>query len=95
MERVHLKKIVGQLRNNICNVSVLSDPDLEMLSNMDPTNMADITGIDFIEQLKEVSGRLGGETGYFLGSPQISLMSRCFFYFEFARIFRDRPKITQ
>lgn len=68
VERVHLKKIVGQLRNNICNVSVLSDPDLEMLSNMDPTNMADITGIDFIEQLKEVSGRLGGETGYFLGS---------------------------
>lgn len=73
VERVHLKKIVGQLRNNICNVSVLSDPDLEMLSNMDPTNMADITGIDFIEQLKEVSGRLGGETGYCLGSPQIYL----------------------
>ncbi|XP_037033756.1 DNA fragmentation factor subunit alpha [Bradysia coprophila] len=55
VERVHLKKIVGQLRNNICNVSVLSDPDLEMLSNMDPTDMGDI---DFIETLKEVSGRL-------------------------------------
>lgn len=57
VERVHLKKIVGQLKNNLCNVSVLSDPDLEMLSNMDPNSLADITGKDFMEQLKEVSGR--------------------------------------
>lgn len=59
VERVHLKKIVGQLRNNLCNVSVLSDPDLEMLSNMDPNSLADITGKEFMEQLKEVSGRSG------------------------------------
>lgn len=60
VERVHLKKIVGQLKNNLYNVSVLSEPDLEMITNMDPNSVADITGKDFIEQLKEVSGRLGG-----------------------------------
>lgn len=59
VERVHLKKIVSQLKNNLCNVSVLSEPDLEMITNMDPNSVADITGKDFIEQLKEVSGRLG------------------------------------
>lgn len=58
VERVHLKKIVGQLKNNLYNVSVLSEPDLEMITNMDPNSVADITGKDFIEQLKEVSGRL-------------------------------------
>uniref|UniRef100_A0A1B0CNR3 Uncharacterized protein n=2 Tax=Lutzomyia longipalpis TaxID=7200 RepID=A0A1B0CNR3_LUTLO len=58
VERVHLKKLVGQLRNNLCSVSVLSEPDLELLSNMDPNSLADITGKDFIEQLKEASGRL-------------------------------------
>lgn len=58
--RVHLKKIVSQLKNNLYNVSVLSEPDLEMITNMDPNSVADITGKDFIEQLKEVSGRLGG-----------------------------------
>lgn len=41
-------------------MSVLSEPDLEMITNMDPNSVADITGKDFIEQLKEVSGRLGG-----------------------------------
>lgn len=60
VERVHLKKIVSQLKNNLYNVSVLSEPDLEMITNMDPNSVADITGKDFIEQLKEVSGRLGG-----------------------------------
>ncbi|XP_055691718.1 DNA fragmentation factor subunit alpha isoform X1 [Lutzomyia longipalpis] len=64
VERVHLKKLVGQLRNNLCSVSVLSEPDLELLSNMDPNSLADITGKDFIEQLKEASGRLGGGTGW-------------------------------
>lgn len=59
VERVHLKKIVSQLKNNLYNVSVLSEPDLEMITNMDPNSVADITGKDFIEQLKEVSGRLG------------------------------------
>lgn len=53
--RVHLKKIVSQLKNNLYNVSVLSEPDLEMITNMDPNSVADITGKDFIEQLKEVS----------------------------------------
>lgn len=64
VERVHLKKLVGQLKNNLCNVSVLSDPDLELLTNMDPNSYiditGDITGKDFIEQLKEASGRLEG-----------------------------------
>lgn len=65
MEKIHLKKLVGQLKNNLCNVSVLSEPDLELLSNMDPNSLTDITGKDFIEQLKEASGRLGErETGY-------------------------------
>lgn len=77
VERVHLKKIVGQLKNNVCNVSVLSDPDLEMLSNMDPNSFTDITGKDFMEQLKEVSGRLGGERPDCGISPHISLMSQC------------------
>lgn len=57
VERVHLKEIVGQLKNNLYNVAVLSDDDLELLSNMDPNSLADITGKDFMEQLKEVSGR--------------------------------------
>lgn len=61
VERVHLKKLVGQLKNNLYNVSVLSEPDLEMITNMDPNSVADITGKDFIEQLKEVSGRLAGD----------------------------------
>lgn len=61
VERVHLKKIVSQLKNNLYNVAVLSEPDLEMITNMDPNSVADITGKDFIEQLKEVSGRLAGE----------------------------------
>lgn len=52
------------MKTNLCNVSVLNEPDLELLSNMDPNSVADITGRDFIEQLKEASGRLGGqETG--------------------------------
>lgn len=65
VEQVHLKKIVGQLKNNLCNVSVLSEPDLELLSNMDPNSLADITGKDFMEQLKEASGRLEGRNDFF------------------------------
>lgn len=38
----------------------MSDPDLDSLSNMDPNCLVDITGKDFMEQLKD-SGRLGGE----------------------------------
>lgn len=55
-----IKQLVGQLQNNLCNVSVMSDPDLDSLSNMDPNSLVDITGKDFMEQLKD-SGRLGGE----------------------------------
>lgn len=58
VERIHLKKLVAQMKSNLCNVSVLSEPDLELLSNMDPNSVADITGRDFIEQLKEASGRI-------------------------------------
>lgn len=61
-ERVNLKKIISQLKNNLHNLSVLSEPDLEMLTNMDPNSVVDITGKDFIDQLKEVSGRLAVET---------------------------------
>uniref|UniRef100_A0A182MRF9 Uncharacterized protein n=1 Tax=Anopheles culicifacies TaxID=139723 RepID=A0A182MRF9_9DIPT len=53
-----MKKLVAQMKTNLCNVSVLSEPDLELLSNMDPNSVADITGKDFIEQLKEASGRI-------------------------------------
>lgn len=57
VEKVHLKKLVGQMKTNLCNISILSEPDLELLSNMDPNHVADITGRDFVEQLKETSGR--------------------------------------
>lgn len=56
-EKVQLKKLVGQMKTNLCNISILSEPDLELLSNMDPNSVADITGRDFVEQLKETSGR--------------------------------------
>lgn len=68
MERVHLKEIVGQLKNNLYNVAVLSDDDLELLSNMDPNSLADITGKDFMEQLKDVSGRSDRNGGRRLGT---------------------------
>ena len=60
-EKIHLQKLVGQLKSNLYSVSVLSEADLEMLSNMDPNSVADITGKDLIEQLKETSGRLARE----------------------------------
>jgi DNA fragmentation factor, 45 kD, alpha subunit len=61
-KKIHLKNLVGQLKTNMCNISLMSENDLEVLSNMDPNSVADITGKDFIEQLKEASGRLEGET---------------------------------
>ena len=80
IEHVHLKKIVGQLKSNLYNVSVLSEPDLEMITNMDPNSVADITGKDFIEQLKEVSGRLGERPDHGL-SPLILIdVSRCLLF---------------
>lgn len=33
---------------------ILSDNDLELLSNMDVDNVADLIGEDFVEQLKEI-----------------------------------------
>lgn len=68
-EKIHLQKLVGQLRSNLYSVSVLSEADLEMLSNMDPNSVADITGKDFIEQLKETSGRLAGEEKHLSRAP--------------------------
>lgn len=52
-ETNRIKKLVGQLQSNLCNVSVMSDPDLDSLSNMDPNSLVDITGKDFMEQLKD------------------------------------------
>ncbi|XP_055386765.1 cap-specific mRNA (nucleoside-2'-O-)-methyltransferase 1-like isoform X2 [Condylostylus longicornis] len=53
-----IRKLVGQLQNNLCNVSVMNDTtDLETLSNMDPNSLVDLIGKDFIEQLRESSGR--------------------------------------
>lgn len=64
VRRANLQKIVNELRNNLHNVSVLSETDLEMITNMDPNSIADIVGKEFlVDQLKDVTGRLGGETG--------------------------------
>lgn len=58
-----IQQLVGQLQNNLCNVSVMGVPDLDSLSNMDPNSLVDITGKDFTDQLKD-SGRLGAWGGY-------------------------------
>jgi len=58
VEKIQLKKLVGKMKTNLCNISILSEPDLELLTNMDPNSVADITGRDFVEQLKDVSGRI-------------------------------------
>lgn len=81
-ETARIKQLVGQLQNNLCNVSVLSDPDLDSLSNMDPNSLVDITGKDFMEQLKD-SGRLGGEAQMWWLSPPTIFVSMCFSYFYF------------
>nr|CAI5859868.1 unnamed protein product [Callosobruchus analis] len=54
-----LVDLVGKLKHNICHVSLLGGAELEMLSDMDPDSLVDITFPDkiFLEQLKEVSGR--------------------------------------
>lgn len=36
----------------------MSETDLELLSNIDTNSYADTRGKEFLEQLKEVSGRL-------------------------------------
>lgn len=56
-----LPSLVGQLKQNICHVSVLGGPDLELLSDMDPDSVADIlfpNDKEFLETLKEASGRI-------------------------------------
>ncbi|XP_044757243.1 DNA fragmentation factor subunit alpha-like [Coccinella septempunctata] len=55
--------LVGKLKHNLCNVSLLGGPELEMLSDMDPESITDITFPDkiFLEQLKEASGRFLSE----------------------------------
>lgn len=77
-----MKKLVGQLKNNIYSVSVLTEPDLELLSNMDPNSVTDITGKDFIEQIKETSGRLERGTNHrWISLHPLNVVS--LFYFVF------------
>lgn len=54
-----LAGLVGKLKHNLCHVSLLGGPELELLSDMDPESLVDITFPDkiFLEQLKEASGR--------------------------------------
>lgn len=58
-----LAGLVGKLKHNLCHVSLLGGEDLEMLSDMDPESLVDITFPDkiFLEQLKEASGRFLSE----------------------------------
>lgn len=60
---VELAGLVGKLKHNLCHVSLLGGPELELLSDMDPESIADITFPDriFLEQLKEASGRFLSE----------------------------------
>lgn len=54
-----LAGLVGKLKNNLCHVSLLNGPELELLSDMDPESLVDITFPDkiFLEHLKEATGR--------------------------------------
>lgn len=56
---MELAGLVGKLKHNLCHVSLLGGAELELLSDMDPDSIADITYPDriFLEQLKEASGR--------------------------------------
>lgn len=58
-----LAGLVGKLKHNMCHVSLLGGPELELLSDMDPESLVDITFPDkiFLEQLKEASGRFLSE----------------------------------
>lgn len=57
VEKIHLKKLISLLKTNLCNMSILSEPDLELLSNLDPNSVSDVITKDYVEQLKEASGR--------------------------------------
>lgn len=39
-------------------MSILSDPDLELLSNLEPSTVADIINKEFVEHLKQASSRI-------------------------------------
>ncbi|CAG9769399.1 unnamed protein product [Ceutorhynchus assimilis] len=54
-----LAGLVGRLKTNLCHLSLLGGPELELLSDMDPDSLADLTYPDkiFLDQLKEASGR--------------------------------------
>lgn len=54
-----LAGLVGRLKTNLCHLSLLGGPELELLSDMDPESLADLTYPDkiFLDQLKEASGR--------------------------------------
>lgn len=60
---IELAGLVGKLKHNLCHVSLLGGAELELLSDMDPDSIADITFPDriFLEQLKEASGRFLSE----------------------------------
>lgn len=60
---IELAGLVGKLKHNLCHVSLLGGAELELLSDMDPESIADITFPDriFLEQLKEASGRFLSE----------------------------------
>lgn len=60
---MELAGLVGKLKHNLCHVSLLGGAELELLSDMDPDSIADITYPDrvFLEQLKEASGRFLSE----------------------------------
>ena len=57
VEKIHLKKLITLLKTNLCNVSILSEPDLELLSNLDPTSVSDVLTKEYVEQLKVASSR--------------------------------------
>lgn len=54
-----LAGLVGKLKHNLCHVSLLGGPELELLSDMDPESLVDITFPDkiFLEQVKEATSR--------------------------------------
>lgn len=56
-EKIHLKKLISLLKTNLLNVSILSEPDLELLSNLDPNAVSDVITKDYVEQIKGASGR--------------------------------------
>lgn len=55
-----MEQVVAQLRTNLCNMTVLSDTDLEALANMDPDSVSDLGHREFVTHIKEIAGRSGG-----------------------------------